>query len=275
MIEYKISVIIPTYKPQAYLWECLESINRQTLNKNSFEVILVLNGCNEPYNSQIISWKEAHSCINFNYIQTDQGGVSNARNLALDKAQGEFITFIDDDDYISTSYLKELLDNADKDTVSLCYPLSFDDGTTKFEEYYITGDYNRNFKKNACDINATKKFFSGPVYKLIHRDIIGNRRFDKSFVNGEDSIFMFLISDQIKKISFTSKNAVYYRRLRHGSALSKKKSRKYVVKNQFRMMVEYSKIFFSSPSKYNFEFYITRLLAAIHGAIEQFGLFFK
>ena len=49
----KISVIIPTYKPQVYLWECLDTVYAQTFSKKEFEVILVLNGCNEPYNSQI------------------------------------------------------------------------------------------------------------------------------------------------------------------------------------------------------------------------------
>ena len=49
----KISVIVPTYKPQAYLWECLNSLCLQTLSKEDFEVILVLNGCCEPYKTQI------------------------------------------------------------------------------------------------------------------------------------------------------------------------------------------------------------------------------
>ncbi|MCF2604299.1 glycosyltransferase family 2 protein [Parabacteroides distasonis] len=49
----KIFVIIPTYKPQAYLWECLDSMVAQTFPKEEFEVILVLNGCTEPYKSDI------------------------------------------------------------------------------------------------------------------------------------------------------------------------------------------------------------------------------
>ena len=47
-----ISVIIPTYRPQAYLWECLDSLNRQTLSKSSFEVVLVLNGEQAPYDDR-------------------------------------------------------------------------------------------------------------------------------------------------------------------------------------------------------------------------------
>lgn len=265
----KISVITPSYKPQGYLWECLDTICNQTFPKDEYEVIVVLNGCKEPYNNEIKEYISKHMDVNWNYIQTDQGGVSNARNLALDNARGEFITFIDDDDYISPSYLKELLEKADKETVSLCYPLSFDDGTTNFEEYYITGDYTRNFQRRNCNINRAKKYFSGPVYKLIHKNMIGDRRYDFKFTNGEDSIFMFLLSDRIKKVAFTSKNAIYYRRLRLNSALSKKKSASYIVKNQLLMMLSYTKIFLSNPSRYNTKFFLTRILAAVHGALTR------
>ena len=117
-----ISVIIPTYKPKAYLWECLDSLIIQSFPKEDFEVILVLNGCDEPYKSAIenyISTKMQR--MNINFINTKQGGVSNARNLGLDVARGKYITFIDDDDYISSSYLQDLFNIANRDTISLCY----------------------------------------------------------------------------------------------------------------------------------------------------------
>lgn len=78
-----ISVIIPSYKPGEYVWECLESLNRQTLAKDRFEVIFVLNGCNEPWKSDLQKWFDAHPELNVNFIQTDTPGVSNARNIAL------------------------------------------------------------------------------------------------------------------------------------------------------------------------------------------------
>ena len=71
----KISVIIPSYKPQDYLWQCLDSICNQTFPKQDYEVILVLNGCNEPYNSQIKQYIGKHPDVGWNYIQTDNPGV--------------------------------------------------------------------------------------------------------------------------------------------------------------------------------------------------------
>lgn len=77
----KISVIVPTYKPQVYLLECLDSIYNQTLPKLDYELVLVLNGCNEPYNTQIKKWISNHNDLQIQFFQTDLGGVSNARNI--------------------------------------------------------------------------------------------------------------------------------------------------------------------------------------------------
>ena len=116
----KISVIIPTYKPQSYLWECLDSIVQQTFPKEHFEVILVLNGCTEPYKSMIEKYiAEKMQGMNMNFIHTEESGVSNARNLALDVAVGEYITFLVDDDYISDCTLSELYEVANKGFVPI------------------------------------------------------------------------------------------------------------------------------------------------------------
>ena len=85
-----ISVIIPTYKPKDYLWECLDSLSCQTIEKSKFEVLIILNGCNEPYNTQIIKYIESQQNVQWRLFQTDEPGVSNARNIGLDKAEGEY-----------------------------------------------------------------------------------------------------------------------------------------------------------------------------------------
>lgn len=261
----KITVIVPTYKPQAYLWECLDSIYNQTLPKSYYELVLVLNGCNEPYNTQILDWLSKHKDLHVQFFQTDTGGVSNARNVALDNAKGEYVTFIDDDDLISTAYLKELYEKATPNTVSLCYPYAFNDGDLgKQLPYRITDAYDYCLKHNYIDISSkVRKFFSGPWMKLIPLDFIQNRRFDKRFKNGEDSLFMFLISDRIHNVAFTSKNAVYYRRYREESASMSKKEVWMVVRNQLKMIKEYTLMFCCHPLKYNFNFYLTRIIGAV------------
>lgn len=259
-----ISVIIPTYKPQEYIWECLDSIKQQTLSRDKFEVIIVLNGCDEPYYTQIAEYVGNELIgYNINFIQTNVGGVSNARNIALDNAKGEYITFIDDDDYISPPFLEELYANASPDTISLCYPYAFNDGEPGREIPYGLADVYDNLhgrvENRLC--SSARKFFSGPCMKLIHRDIIGDRRFDTRYKNGEDSLFMFLISDRIDRVKFTSKKATYYRRYREGSAVLRKRGRKERIINNWNCMVEYSKMFFRGG--YSLYFYLSRIAAEL------------
>lgn len=269
----KVSVIVPTYKPQAYLWECLDSIYNQTFPKTDYELVLVLNGCCEPYNTQIKEWLSQHSDLQVQYIQTDEGGVSNARNIALDKARGEYVTFIDDDDLVSPSYLEELYCCASPSVVSLCYPYAFKDGKKNVQlPYAKTEIFNYCVEYNKMDLQSmVRKFFSGPCMKLIPMSFIQNRRFDVRFKNGEDSLFMFLISDKIRNVAFTSKEAIYYRRFREGSALTRKHTRNDIISNQIKMMVEYSRVYWNSFGHYSFYFYVTRLL----GAIKGMGYFLK
>lgn len=70
----KISVIVPTYRPQGYLWECLDSVYNQTFAKSDYELVLVLNGCDEPFHSQIEDWLDNHSDLQVQFFQTDEGG---------------------------------------------------------------------------------------------------------------------------------------------------------------------------------------------------------
>ena len=196
-----ISVIVPTYKPRDYLWKCLESLRLQTLPKEQFEVLLILNGCDAPFSNRINEYiKNNNTGFNVRFIQTAVPGVSNARNIGIEKSVGDYITFIDDDDYVSPSYLEELYKVSTPTTVGLCYPLSFMDGEDIYTPYSITSEYRDDPSGESLSYKNTKKFFSGPVYKLIHKSIIADRRFDVRFENGEDSLFMFLISDKLIKM---------------------------------------------------------------------------
>lgn len=261
----KISVIVPTYKPKSYIWECLDSIYNQTLPKNDYELILVLNGCNEPYSTQIRAWLSKHESLGVQFIQTDESGVSNARNLALDHVKGEYVTFIDDDDFISPSFLTELYDKAAPDVVSLCYPYAFNSGALdKQLHYQITKAYNycQEHKRTRLSSKA-RKFFSGPCMKLIPVRLIHGRKFDVRFKNGEDSLFMFLISDEIDKVAFTSKNAIYYRRFREESASMTKRTTREKAWNSLKLIREYTRIFMCGG--YSLYFYLSRVIAGIIG----------
>lgn len=263
----RISVIIPTYKPQDYLWECLDSLVQQTFSRTDFEVIIVLNGCCSPWKEMIDAYiMQNMSDMNVTFIQTNIGGVSNARNIAIDIAKGEYVTFIDDDDYVSKSFLQCLYDLARKDTIVISNVLAFKDGfKDDFIHYQLTDIYNQYSNHTELKISSrVRKFFSGPCMKLISKDIIQDRHFDDRFKNGEDSLFMFMISDMVQHIEFTLPDAVYYRRYRAGSAMTSRRTYKDIIWNNCKLIKEYSKIFFNTGRKYNFKLYITRIAAAIH-----------
>ena len=103
--------------------------------------------------------------------------------------------------------------------------------------------------------------------KMIHRDIIGERRFDVSFPSGQDALLMFTISDRMKKVRFASSRAIYYRRERKHSL--HRLGRWGLVQKYSRLAWAYTRIYFRHPRDYNFGFYFTRLLAACHGMVAK------
>lgn len=260
----KISVIIPSYKPQGYIWECLDSLKNQTLPKEDFEVILVLNGCNQPYKTEITEYIEKNlSGYNVNFIQTDTPGVSNARNMALDCAKGDYIAFVDDDDYLSDVYLESMLFKAKHDTIVLSNTIALKNDNRDTPLRYQLSEVYRDYQRcqNINLASKVRKYFSGPCMKLIPIEVIGDRRYDVRFKNGEDSIFMFLISDRFENIVFASEDAIYYRVYRDDSATTKKRGRRERIKNNINSIIEYSKIY--SIRRYHFIFYMSRLMAEI------------
>lgn len=265
-----VTVIIPSYKPGKYIEDCLMSLGEQTLSPYSFEIIIVLNGCDEPWRSMINNLIGKYlSNHNAKVLQTLSPGVSNARNMALDVAKGKYITFIDDDDYVSPKYLEELLRVSSPDWVGLSDAIYFDDESGKL-------DYNNNHHKIftrlkdslSPSIYQARKFFNGPCMKLVHRDIIGDRRFDIRFANSEDALFMALISNRIHGCQFCTTNAVYYRRIRNDSATTTKKGTKYLITNSFRFIFEICRIYARSPHSYNLLFTLSRVIAPLKSSLK-------
>lgn len=260
-----ISVIIPTYCPQTYLWDCLNSLAKQTLEKKRFEVIIVLNGCQEPYYSDIIQHLTSHKELNnVRLLQTDTPGVSNARNIGLEAAKGNNICFIDDDDWVSTNYLENLL-IAKKSPKSIVEAniRNYLEETKSYTEYYnyLTKAFEYNLNRKKISIISARSFFSSACCKLIPTALIGDRRFNVRFSVGEDSLFMAEISNQLDSIVLTSPDTYYFRRIRQQSATWSKTSLKAQVSSFINSLFQYTKIYISDIRHYNFLFFVTRYIA--------------
>lgn len=257
----KISVIIPTYNPQEYIWQCLQSLSNQTLSREEYEVVIVLNGCNSPYREMLGDGLKKH-CPDLSVllIQTDMPGVSNARNIGIDNSCGENIVFIDDDDYVSENFLSDLLKREDKSVVVVSQQMDFFESSDDLKKNYITKAFNAN-KDKELSVMSGHTFLSSACSKLIPRKIIADERFNTSIALGEDALFMAQISKRIKKIVLSSPDTIYYRRVRETSASHTRKSMIYYIKNAMRLNCLYTKIYFSETKNNNLKFFINRILA--------------
>lgn len=113
----RISIIIPVYNAEKYIHECLESIYKQGLDENTFEVIVVDDGSKDKSMENISDLIEKHS--NLKIITQSNQGVSIARNNGLKIAQGTYVWFIDADDLLTDNCLREMLDIAEKNTLDI------------------------------------------------------------------------------------------------------------------------------------------------------------
>lgn len=264
----RISVVVPTYKPDKYIWECLDSLYGQKLPQEEFEVLLILNGCNEPWKSDINNYISSFlTNMNISLLQTEVPGVSNARNIGIDNAKGEFITFLDDDDYVSKDYLSSLLKKASTKIVALSNTLAFSDVKAPYC-YKITENYKRIKNKEQLSINDARAYFSGPCMKLFHRSIVGENRFNVKLKNGEDTLFMFEISNNIKTVAPTVESAIYYRRVRENSATTGKRSNCEKRKSDLIQLLAILKAFYSHPLIYDFRFFMSRVVGCIYFIIK-------
>lgn len=105
----KLSIIVPVYDVEKYLRKCLNSLLDQKNSKEDYEVIIINDG--SPDDSQIIIDEYVSSNSNFSCFIKENGGLSSARNLGIENAKGEYIFFLDSDDYVEKDSLKYLLDN--------------------------------------------------------------------------------------------------------------------------------------------------------------------
>ena len=267
-ILIKISVIIPTYKPAAYIQDCLLSLENQTLSKDKFEVIIILNGDKEPYYSDLLLFLK-NCTINYNLIHTEKKGVSNARNLGIEKAKGDYIVFVDDDDVVSETFLEGLSEKSANNTIVVsnfkCFNGSIDDS---FDDY-LSNSFKRSYNDKKIKLLKIRSHFSSSCGKLIPVEVINGRTFNQKIEKGEDSLFMATISDRVKDIKLSDINSIYYRRIRSESASRKKRAFGYELNNCSILMLQYLKLYFSNPLRYNIMFIATRLLANIRNLLIQ------
>ncbi|PWD85360.1 glycosyltransferase family 2 protein [Ignatzschineria cameli] len=254
-----IAVLIPTYKPGNYIESCLASIEKQLLAKADFTVYIALNGSDS---SSYVYLKKILKKFTFKYKlhYFSKAGVSFARNFLIDNSNEDFIIFIDDDDIISPNYLSELAKVTTSEIMGISNISNFFKSPSEQRSNYIGASFKKLKKIETSKIKS-RKYYSSPCAKMLHRNMLANCRFDTSLARGEDSLFMAKISKNIKAVQKTPSNTYYFVYEREGSTTRRKVSKKEEMKRIRYLLGEYFKLFIKKD--YDRLFIFTRILATL------------
>lgn len=206
MSNAKISVIVPIYNTEKYLKRCVDSILKQT--HQNIEIILVDDGSTDA--CPLICDEYAQADDRVKVIHKSNGGLSSARNAGIDLASGEYIGFVDSDDYVSANMYELLLSRllADGTQVSNCMYVRFDD----------SNEYEPRCMRNVDTVISSEDFVSelmmhkGDVSvctKLFVRELFDSVRFECDRLN-EDLLFIMDVLSQVSSISFVGKVGYNY-----------------------------------------------------------------
>lgn len=198
MKEPKVSVIVPVYNAEKYLHRCVDSILGQTFT--DFELLLVDDGSTDG--SAAICDEYANLNSRVRVFHKPNGGVSSARNLGLDYAKGEWIAFIDSDDWVSADYLKNLMGNSEGVDLVFNYATRHDEDKVYAEEY-------PNQLINSTELYIPLRdndliWHTSPWSKLFNRNLIEKigLRFPLNMHIGEDAVFLFTYMFSCSRIRF-------------------------------------------------------------------------
>lgn len=228
----KYSVIIPIYNAAATIGRCLDSLLRQP--HDAVEILVVNDGSSDESGEICRRYARDHACIR--YFEKENGGVSSARNLGLEKAAGEYILFVDSDDYVAADYfavINQVITRQDPDIMLFglgCFGAR--------DDVWQTGNF---FAEQEVEIATFVRaaslayLYSSTTSKLFRRNIIleNNLRFDENLLIGEDQAFIFAYTMHIKRIA-SIENVLYHYAIENRNSLSQK-PRPYLTEQLLRM----------------------------------------
>lgn len=200
-----ISVVIPVYNTEVYLEKCVDSVLNQTYSQ--LEIIIVDDGSRLP--AYKLCDELAKRDARIKVIHKKNGGLSSARNAGIVTSTGEFITFLDSDDYVSPTMYEELHRVASVDTIGVSHFVRVDESGKIYphKDPHINGgvvsahDYMEELLSHTGDVSTCTKLF--------HRTLIGEIRFDENKLN-EDLLFMIRVLENVNTLVFTDSVGYYY-----------------------------------------------------------------
>lgn len=220
----KISIIVPIFNVEKYIHTCLESLINQTYK--DFEIILIDDGSFDDCPAICDNYAKRNN--NIKVIHQQNAGVSSARNRGIDIASGDYVMFVDSDDYVFPTLCENLIKYADEKTDIVIS--GFVEGFSNKQQIvqvedvvcYAVDDLKRNFDFYYLRL----PLLNSPCAKLYKRCLLNDIRFKSEICMGEDFIFnlkYFNNSRNIKIIPF----ADYYYNLTNAESATKKYKEEY------------------------------------------------
>lgn len=207
-MDILISVIVPIYKVEKYITKCIDSIVNQTYK--NIEIILVDDG--SPDNCGHICDEYAKKDSRIMVIHKQNGGLSSARNAGLDVAKGQYICFIDSDDYMDEKYIEIMAKNIEQVDIVAC----------DFKYVYeVNGNYSDSCLNVENEILEKEKVMLGLFdkkhyliltvawNKLYKKTIFDNLRYTEGIIH-EDEDIAYKILDKCNKIKVIKDKLYYY-----------------------------------------------------------------
>lgn len=198
----KVSIIVPVYNTSKYLNGCIKSLLQQTLE--DIEIILINDGSTDESESIIKKYKDKR----IKYISKKNEGIGKTRNLGIDTATGEYLSFIDSDDYIESNFCEVMYNKAIKDECDIVICDYYKDINERLEEVKFASFKDANLKENPEIINLINL---GPCNKIYKKDLFKdqNNRFVEN-LKYEDAPFVCRLLLSAKKIGKIDECLAHY-----------------------------------------------------------------
>ncbi len=215
----KISIVVPVYNVESYLKKCLDSIINQTYK--NLEIILVDDGSTD--NSVDICDEYAKRDNRIKVIHKKNGGLSDARNTGIEIATGNYIGFVDSDDWIDENMYKLLYNNLIKEHADISCCNRYFVYINSIKKYGNANNYYRVMNsERAIELMCTMGYMGMSAYtKLYKKEVFKDIRYPKGKVN-EDIYTTYKLVDKASRIVYDS-TPMYYYRQRKGSITNSKK----------------------------------------------------
>ena len=201
-----LSIIIPVYNVEKYVEKCIRSCENQNIPKEDYELIVVNDG--SPDGSLAIVERLANEYSNIKVISQDNQGLSVARNTGLEAARGEYVWFVDSDDWIEENCLKEMTEKLvdDIDILQIQCKRAYEDGTTRIPaQKFLDGIHSGK------EVTEFGLFVDPAQFSILRSEFLKENDF--KFFSGiyhEDAELKSRMVYTAKKIAFHKPPVYYY-----------------------------------------------------------------